>query len=160
MKHPGLITTKILTLTEQLKCNKNAEVLEQLKLKMIQQELSTSVPNWMSQSLVWTLQHNHQKHQDKFNLRVQWLRVSVSHYKFSNIRETKTHNLKTLNPTLQLQNSVKQGRLAQVATSVHNNMCRNSIEVFKCNWTTWEKHTWGMPNNVSKLECNNTLVNS
>jgi len=45
MKHPGLITTKILTLTEQLKCNKNAEVLEQLKLKMIQQELSTSVPN-------------------------------------------------------------------------------------------------------------------
>jgi len=142
LQHAGLVTKKVPTLTEQLQHNKEAKAIKQAKdYSNNERNRRRTTYFCIGYSIVWSKPvHSIIKSiEDKFNL--QWLRVSVSYHRFTNLREIFQGDLsRKLTAGLTSQDFEPlpcNCRTSRNGNCGYNNMCRNSIVVYKvqCNNT-------------------------
>jgi len=142
LQHAGLLTKKVPTLTEQLQHNEEAKALKQAKDNSNNERNRRRTTYFcIGYSNIWSKPvHSIIKSiKDKFNL--QWLRVSMSYHRFTNVREIFQGDLSrklTVGLTSQdFEPLPCNCRTSGDGTCGYNNMCRNSIVVYKvkCNNT-------------------------
>jgi len=142
LQHAGLVTKKVPTLTEQLLHNEEAKAAEQAEDNSNNERNRRRTACFcIGHSNIWSKPvHSIIKStKDKFNL--QWLRVSVSHHRFTNLREVFQGDLSrklTVGLTSQdFEPLPCNCRTSGNGNCGYNNMCRNSTAVckVKCNKT-------------------------
>mgnify|MGYP001787478984 FL=1 len=143
LKHAGLITKKIPTLTQQLQSNEQSKNNKQGKDKSNnKRNRSRTTYFCIGYSKLWSkpIHCIIKKIQAKFNLK--WLRVSMSYHRFNNLRE------------------IFQGDLSRKLTEGIGSI---DFEILPCNCRTGERNGACNYNNICrksivvyKVECNNT----
>jgi len=152
LQQAGPVTKKIPTMTEQLQHNKEAKAVKLAEgHSNNERNRRTTTHFCIGHSNIWSKQaHSIIKTiKDKFNL--QWLRLSMSYHKFTNLREIFQGDL-SRKLTVGLTSKEFEHAPCNCRTRgngacscSHKNMCRNSMAVHKSNATTQEiihrKHT-------------------
>jgi len=142
LQHAGLVTKKVPALTEQLLHNEEAKAAKQAKDNSNNERNRRKTTYFcMGHSNIWSKPvHSIIKSiKDKFNL--QWLRVSMSCHRFTNLREVfQGDRSRKLTVGLTSQNFELlpcNCRTSGNGNCGYNNMWRNSIAVYKvkCNNT-------------------------